>query len=399
MIQKRWLFPGAADENGLPRPAEHTVNLREFRLNALYGAAGERHSQRAQLHPLLICQHAGGTAVAGELSFLRAQHDQMLLPVAAHGIHRAHLHCVQHRRDGAHVVLAQQQPQKPHKMLRLPGRIPQHRVHLLQSGNENFPQLIQNLSLSGLPLRLQFPGKIGEPFRKTDFLQKFVEPQNLLLQAGCLPEPIPQPDERVNRLRPGGIQSRQPGLGILIPHAAKAIRMTCPVFRPCLPPQSPGDGVVFHPVTGVHIQGRQGRTQISQHVPELKAPYRRFQSGNHRGDDTGSQDFLVAGAVQRNVKPVEHQIHKGLIGPHVRAHHRNVPVPGTLRRQFTNPVRRQQALGVNTAPADNLQAPLCLAFRNTSLKQPFPHRVQAVLPRFGSLHGNGNPRPFGGVIQ
>ena len=142
MIQKGGLLPGAADENGLPRPAEHAVNLREFRLNALYGAAGERHSQRAQLHPLLIRQYAGGAAVAGELSFLRAQHDQMRLPVAAHGVHRAHLHRIQHRRNSAHVVLAQQQPQKPHKMLRLPSRVSQHRIHLLQSGNQNFPQLI-----------------------------------------------------------------------------------------------------------------------------------------------------------------------------------------------------------------------------------------------------------------
>ena len=142
MIQKGWLLPGAADENGLPRPAEHTVNLREFRLNALYGAAGKRHSQRAQLHPFLIRQYAGGAAVAGELSFLRPQHNQMLLPVAAHGVHRAHLHRIQNRRNGAHIVLAQQQPQKPHKMLRLPGRVSQYRVHLLQSGNQNFPQLI-----------------------------------------------------------------------------------------------------------------------------------------------------------------------------------------------------------------------------------------------------------------
>ena len=255
------------------------------------------------------------------------------------------------------------------------------------------------MSLSGLPLCLQLPGKIGEPFRKTDFLQKFVEPQNLLLQADRLPEPIPQPDKRVNRLRPGGIQSRQPGLGILIPHAAKALRMPRPVFRPGFSPQCPGDGVVFHLVTGVHIQGRQGRTQISQHIPKLKAPYRCFQSGNHRGNDAGGQNFLGARTVQRNVKPVEHHIHEGLIGCHIRAHHRNIPVPSALRRQFPNPVSRQQALGVNTAPADNLQTSLCLPFRNASLKQSFPHRVQVVLPRFDSLHGNRNPRPFGGVVQ
>ena len=255
------------------------------------------------------------------------------------------------------------------------------------------------MSLPGLPLCLQLPGKIGEPFRKTDFLQKFVEPQNLLLQADRLPEPIPQPDKRVNRLRPGGIQSRQPGLGILIPHAAKALRMPCPAFRPGLSPQCPGDGVVFHLVTGVHIQGRQGRTQIPQHVPTLKAPYRRFQSGNHRGNDAGGQNFLGARTVQRNVEPMKYQIHKRLIGCHIRAHHRNVLIPCPICRQLSHPVGRQQALGVNTAPADNLQAPLCLAFRNVSLKQSFPHRAQAVLPRFGSLHRNGNPRPFCGVIQ
>ena len=175
--------------------------------------------------------------------------------------------------------------------------------------------------------------------------------------------------------------------------------MTRPVFRPCLPPQSPGDGVVFHPVTGVHVQRRQRRTQISQHVPELKAPYRRLQAGNHRGDDTGGQDFLVAGAVQGNVKPMKYQIHEGLIGRHIRAHHRNVPVPGTLRRQFPNPVSRHQALGINAGSANQPHRISGLPLHNTPLEQLFPDRVQSVLPGRNHLHGNGNPRPFGGVVQ
>ncbi len=256
VIQEGGLLPGTADKNGLLRPAEYAVNLREFRLNALHRAAGQGYSQGAQLHPLLIRQHAGGAAVARKLSFLRAQHDQMLLPVAAHSVHRPHLHRIQHRRNGSHIVLAQQQPQKPHKMLRLPGRVPQHRVHLFQGGNEDFPQLIQNLSLPGLPAFLQLLGKAYEPFLQRNFFQESVQPQNLLLKTPCLPEPVLQSDKGGDGQFPRLVQFRQLVLGIFIPHAAQTLRMPRPGILPGLSPDSPGDGVIFHPVTGVHIQRR-----------------------------------------------------------------------------------------------------------------------------------------------
>ncbi len=96
---------------------------------------------------------------------------------------------------------------------------------------------------------------------------------------------------------------------------------------------------------------------------------------------------------------MKHQIHKGLIGLHVRTHHRNIPIPGSAGRQLPHPVGCQQALGVNTSTADNLQSFPGLALLNASLKQLFPYRAQSILPGGDHLHGNGNPRPLGGVVQ
>ena len=128
------LVAGTADRDRLLRPAKNAVDFGEFRLNALHGAAGQGNAQLSQDDPLLIRQHAGRTAVARQLAFLRAQHDQVLLAVAAHGADRTHLHGIQHRRDGAHIVLAQQQPEQSGKMLRFPDGIAKHREHLLQCG-------------------------------------------------------------------------------------------------------------------------------------------------------------------------------------------------------------------------------------------------------------------------
>ena len=105
-VNKGGLLAGAVHPYGFRRPAEHTVNLREFRLDALHGPAGEGHPQLAQGHPLLVRQDTGGAGIAGQVPLLGPQHHQVFGAVAPHGAHRAKLHHIQHRRDGAHVVLA-----------------------------------------------------------------------------------------------------------------------------------------------------------------------------------------------------------------------------------------------------------------------------------------------------
>ena len=110
---KGGLLSGAEHPNALLRTAEYTVDFREFRLNAFHSAAGKGNAKLPQSYPLLIRQHTGGTGISGKTSFLSAQQNQVLLLMTAHGADRAHLHSIQNRRDGSHVILAQQQSKKP----------------------------------------------------------------------------------------------------------------------------------------------------------------------------------------------------------------------------------------------------------------------------------------------
>ena len=103
----------------------------------------------------------------------------MLLLLAAHGADGTHLHRVQHRGDGTYVILAQQQPQQPGEMLRLPVGLPQHIVELLQRGHENFPKLIQNLGAAVVPGIIQFLGHLGQPLLQLNLFQKTVKCRNL----------------------------------------------------------------------------------------------------------------------------------------------------------------------------------------------------------------------------
>ena len=65
------------------------------------------------------------------------------------------LDSIQHRGDGTHVVLAQQEAQEPGKALAFPDGIPQHIIQLFHSRQEDVPQLIQNLSTTVIPICVQ----------------------------------------------------------------------------------------------------------------------------------------------------------------------------------------------------------------------------------------------------
>lgn len=138
-VDEGGLLAGGIDRHRFRRAAEHAVDFREFRLNALHCTAGQRDAKVTQRDPLLIRQHTRSAGIGGQVALLGAQQNQVFPAVAAHSGHRAHLHHIQHRRNGAHIILAQQKPQEADEMLRLPVGLPQHIVHLLQCGQQDFP--------------------------------------------------------------------------------------------------------------------------------------------------------------------------------------------------------------------------------------------------------------------
>ena len=265
-IDEGRLVAGAEHADGRHSAAEAAVNLRKFRLHALHGAAGEGHAQLPEGDPLLIGQDTGGTGIAGELAFLRPQHDQVLFLMAAHGGHRADLHRVQHRRDGSHVVLAQQQPEKADELLPLPMGVPQHVIHLFQRPQKDFPQLVQDLRAPVVPGGVQRLRHAGKPHFQGNILQKAVQCQHLPPQIGSVPEPLPKPRQRRNGQFPRGVQFLHAVSVVLRPHAAEAVRMVFPALRPFLPPDAPDDGIILDPVAGVRVNGGQGGTEIAQNT-------------------------------------------------------------------------------------------------------------------------------------
>ena len=178
----------------------------------------------------------------------------MLFLMAAHGGHRADLHRVQHRRDGSHVVLAQQQTEKADELLPLPMGVPQHVIHLFQRPQKDFPQLVQDLRAPVVPGGIQRLRHAGKPHFQGNILQKAVQRQHL-----------------PNGQFPRGVQFLHAVSVSLCPHAAEAVRMIFPALRPFLPPDAPDDGVILDPVAGIRGNGGQGRAEIAQDAFLVKA--------------------------------------------------------------------------------------------------------------------------------
>ena len=226
---KRGLLSGAIHPDAFPCPAENAINFSKFILNAFHGTAGQRYAQLTERHPLLVGQNTGRTGIAGQAAFLGTQKNQMLLLITPHGADRTHLHRIQHRRNGAHIILAQQQTEQPCKMLRLPHGMPQHIMELFQGRQKDLPQLVQYLRIAVIPGSIHFLCHEAEFFSKMDGFQKTVQGKNLLLHIGCLPESLLQGCQGSHHRFPGIVQEHKLHVGTLVPGFSQSRRMKFPV--------------------------------------------------------------------------------------------------------------------------------------------------------------------------
>ena len=126
----------------------------------------------------------------------------MLLVVAAHGGNLAHLHRIQHRRNGAHIILTQQQPEQPGEMLPIPMGLPQNVVELFQGRQKDFPKLAENLGFPVVPGGIILPGKPRQPLFQTRFFQVAVHGKHLVPEILRIPEAVIQMLQRRNRQLP-----------------------------------------------------------------------------------------------------------------------------------------------------------------------------------------------------
>ena len=308
----------------------------------------------------------------------------MLFLMAAHGGYGADLHRVQHRWDGSHVVLAQQQPEKADKLLSLPTGVPQHIVHLLQCAQKDFPQLVQYLRAPVVPGGVQLLRHAGKPHFQGNILQKTVQRQHLSPQVGSVPEALPEPRQRRDCQFPRRVQFLQPMLVFLRPHAAEAIGMVFPALCPLLPANTPDDGVILDPVAGIRVNGRQGGAEIAQDAFLVESAQGSVQRHQHRGDDAFLQNILGSGLIHRNMEPVKDQIHQRLIHRHIGADHCNVPAAAPGGQKPPNPLRRAHTLEVRRFRPEHVQAPARRPPADHALKQPLPQGRKGQ-----ALSGNG----------
>ena len=200
--------------------------------------------QLSQSHTLLVRQHALGAGIAWEASFSRPQHKQMPGLMAPQGRNRAHLHRIQHRRNGTHVILAQQQPQKPPELLRLPASLAQHIMHLLQGRHENFPELVYDLCLPICAPGIQLPGLFLQATLHLQLLQETEKPLHLVRQGFPVGKTFAQPLQRLCNLSPQSVELLQLCLLLrrqrLFFHLlGEATRVLGPGRKPLLVPDGP----------------------------------------------------------------------------------------------------------------------------------------------------------------
>ena len=254
---KRRLYIAAVDPDALRSTAEYAINLCKFCLNTFHGAAGKRHTHGSQGHTLLVGKHTGRTGVAGQIALPGAQHQKMFLLMAAHSTHRTHLHRIQNRRNGSNSVLAQQQPQQPAEMFRLPLGLTKHIIQLFQSGNQDLPKLIEDLSVAVVPLGIQIPGHRQKSVFQAHIFQEGIQSQHLILELSCLQETAAELIQRFHRLLHSLIQLLHLVSGIVRPISSQTIRVLVPGFGPLTAPNTPDDSIVFHLITLIRGQGRQ----------------------------------------------------------------------------------------------------------------------------------------------
>ena len=263
--------------------------------------------------------------------------------------HGSHLHSVQHRRDCPHIILAQQKPQQPLELVRFPLGLAQNVVHLLQSGQQNLPQLVQNLRLPVIPPRIQTFRLSRKPLLHLDLLQEAVQRCHLpgnVLPTGNSPA---QPLQRLRRSCAHGIEMFQtvlllPRQLFLLHLPGKAAGMLRPGGQPLLAPDGPQVDIILQLIAFVRLQRRHGRPEIPLHGPWFKIRSCRLQSRQHRSDNTFAQDVLCARLVNGDAHSFENQPHQAGIGSHIRYHQSNIPVAAAGLEQFKGLLRCRHGL-------------------------------------------------------
>ena len=252
------------------------------------------------------------------------------------------LHGIQHRRNGTHIVLAQQQMEQGGKVLRIPHSFSQHIIKLLQGTNKDIPQLIQNLSAAVISGCIQFLSQICKPLFQLQLLQKCADCFHLLGQIPGIPESLEQLFQGQHRHAPRLIQLSKLLFHSRSPDAAESLRMIGPVFQPLCAANAPNNGIILHEIAGIGIQRGQHRAQIAQYRFLLKAFQRRLQTGKHRGDHALLQDIFRSGQIHRNSAPVECQFHQRFITRIVCADDGNIPVSVALSHKGQDLLRSSQ---------------------------------------------------------
>ena len=156
-------------------------------------------------------------------------------------------------------------------MLRLPGGVAQGVVELFQGGDQDFPELVQNLRLAVIAPVIQLPGQAGKALFQIDLQQKVIKRQNLSPQITAGSDCVPETLQRADGPFPVLIDPLKLGPVGIVPLGAEALGMVFPVLRPLTAPDTPDNGIILHPVTGIQRQRRQTGAQIAQHRALLKA--------------------------------------------------------------------------------------------------------------------------------
>ena len=315
----------------------------------------------------------------------------MLHLLAAHGTCRARRYRIQHRRNSAHIILAQQQPEQPGKGLRIPAHGAQHRPKLFHGRKQNLPELVVFLRRAVVPPLLCPESQSFQTIRQTDLLQKAVQRIHLIGKRVTFPEAPAQIRQRGDAPDSGFVQSCQLLFGCLVPFTAQTIRVEGPLTVPFLTPDAPEYRIVLQFVALLRGNRRQHGFQVTKHRLLIQSLHGRIQCCQHRGHSSFLQNVLGTGQIHRHTAPAEHQRQNAPVAVGIGQHHADVPVAAARQHQFPDPFRGDLALIKDRVAPNQFQPVGQRRFRgNQALKEPVPNRFQSVpaLRNVDNLHGH-----------
>ena len=161
--------------------------------------------------------------------------------------------------------------------------------------------------------------------------------------------------------------------------------MICPLLRPFISSDCPDNGIIFHTIAQILLQGRKRRAQIAQYTSLIEVTQRRIQGIEHRGNYTFLQDILCARLIQRDSHPVKYHIHQRQVRCHISADHRNIPIAVPISHKLQNLLRSSQTFLPRGFAAVCAHTVPNAAVGYTSLKQLFPHRCQGMFFCFNNF--------------